>query len=141
MWNGEFGPVYANPTDGADWEQVNEQRYGVLKTQLELYAEKGSSWSIWLYKGTLLVVSENINLIGPLDIGFQGMIYVGEDTPYMKLLKPFLAKKKVRSPAFPLDLLLTSHRPSQRTDGDVMMSLFEKSLNQCKNGYPMLFLH
>lgn len=29
------------------------------------------------------------------DIGFQGMVYVDESTPYMKLLKPFLGKKKV----------------------------------------------
>jgi len=29
------------------------------------------------------------------DIGFQGMIYVDENTPYMKLMKPFLEKKKV----------------------------------------------
>jgi hypothetical protein len=28
------------------------------------------------------------------DIGFQGMVYVSDDTPYMKLLAPFLAKKK-----------------------------------------------
>lgn len=35
------------------------------------------SWSIWLYK----------------DIGFQGMVYVSRDTPYMTLFKDFLAKK------------------------------------------------
>jgi hypothetical protein len=35
------------------------------------------SWSIWLYK----------------DIGFQGMVHVKLDTPYMMLLKDFLAKK------------------------------------------------
>ena len=29
------------------------------------------------------------------DIGYQGMVYVNEDTPYMKLLKPFVEKKKV----------------------------------------------
>ena len=27
------------------------------------------------------------------DIGYQGMVYVSRDTPYMKLLEPFLAKK------------------------------------------------
>jgi hypothetical protein len=36
--------------------------------------------------------------LGVVDIGFQGMVYVGEETPYMKLLKPFLEKKKVCSP-------------------------------------------
>lgn len=35
------------------------------------------SWSIWLYK----------------DIGFQGMVHVARDTPYITLLKDFLAKK------------------------------------------------
>ena len=35
------------------------------------------SWSIWLYK----------------DIGFQGMVYVSRETPYMTLFKDFLAKK------------------------------------------------
>lgn len=35
------------------------------------------SWSIWLYK----------------DIGFQGMVHVALDTPYMKLFETFLAKK------------------------------------------------
>jgi len=37
-----------------------------------------TSWSIWLYK----------------DIGFQGMLYTDPEGPYMKLLAPFLAKKK-----------------------------------------------
>jgi hypothetical protein len=44
-----------------------------------MYARDDISWSIWLWK----------------DIGFQGMVYVAEDTPYMRLIKPFLAKKKV----------------------------------------------
>lgn len=35
------------------------------------------SWSIWLYK----------------DIGFQGMVFVSRETPYMTLFKDFLAKK------------------------------------------------
>lgn len=51
IWNGEFGPVYANETDGADWETVNEARYGVLEYQLELYRKSDISWSIWLWKG------------------------------------------------------------------------------------------
>jgi aryl-phospho-beta-D-glucosidase BglC (GH1 family) len=51
IWNGEFGPVYANPADGPDWEKTNESRYGVLKYQLSLYQEQNISWSIWLWKG------------------------------------------------------------------------------------------
>ena len=35
------------------------------------------SWSIWLYK----------------DIGFQGMVYVSQETKYITLFKDFLAKK------------------------------------------------
>lgn len=82
IWNGEWGPVYQSASDGLpDWEKINDTRYAVLKTQLDIYHEANASWSIWLYK----------------DIGFQGMIYVSEDTPYMKKLKPFLEKKKVRA--------------------------------------------
>jgi hypothetical protein len=80
IWNGEWGPVYQNASDGPDYEEINETRYAVLRTQLDIYHKAKASWSIWLYK----------------DIGFQGMVYVGEDTPYMTLLKPFLEKKKVR---------------------------------------------
>jgi hypothetical protein len=49
QWNGEFGPVYASPDD-ADWEKTNAERYNLLKDQLNIYQEAGSSWSIWLYK-------------------------------------------------------------------------------------------
>ncbi|KAG9077771.1 hypothetical protein FS749_010304, partial [Ceratobasidium sp. UAMH 11750] len=78
IWNGEFGPVYASPDDGPDWERINERRYHVLKDQLELYDLHNISWSIWLYK----------------DIGFQGMVYVSPQSPYISRLAPFLAKKK-----------------------------------------------
>ena len=94
IWNGEFGPVYASDTDGPDWETVNEARYGVLNYQLSLYREKDISWSIWLWKG----MSRRADLrcsSDSADIGYQGMVYVDRETPYMKLLKPFLEKKKV----------------------------------------------
>ncbi len=78
--DGEFGPVYQSEDDGLpNWQEINESRFTVLKDQLEVYKKANASWSIWLYK----------------DIGFQGMTYVSKDTPYMKLLKPFLEKKKV----------------------------------------------
>lgn len=76
--DGEWGPVYA-PTSDPNHEAINKSRYAVLEDQLALYARNNTSWSIWLYK----------------DIGLQGMVYVGEETAYMKLLKPFLEKKKV----------------------------------------------
>ncbi|KAG9123245.1 hypothetical protein FRC07_015196, partial [Ceratobasidium sp. 392] len=78
IWNGEFGPVYASPADGPDWEKINEDRYRLLQDQLALYDIEKVSWSIWLYK----------------DIGFQGMVYAGPDTAYIQRLKPFLEKKK-----------------------------------------------
>ncbi|KAK0634552.1 glycoside hydrolase superfamily [Bombardia bombarda] len=77
IWNGEFGPVYANKEDD-DYEKTNEQRYNLLGQQLSIYKKDKISWSIWLYK----------------DIDFQGMVYAGPDTPYMRLLKPFVDKKK-----------------------------------------------
>ncbi|KAF9227268.1 glycoside hydrolase [Gyrodon lividus] len=73
VWNGEWGPVYARKQyDGVPTNAINKQCYCVLQDQLAIYNE-----SIWLYK----------------DIGFQGMVYVSQETPYMALLKYFLAKK------------------------------------------------
>jgi hypothetical protein len=79
--DGEFGPVYANAKDDPEtYEQTNTSRYLALEDQLGLYDEQPkASWSIWLWK----------------DIGFQGMVYVDPETPYMRLLEPFLRKKKV----------------------------------------------
>ncbi|KAF9005226.1 glycoside hydrolase [Cyathus striatus] len=78
VWNGEWGPVYARKQyDGDATDKINEVRYKVLKDQLEIYNKDRLSWSIWLYK----------------DIGFQGMVYISTETPYMTLFKDFLAKK------------------------------------------------
>ncbi|KAI0364641.1 glycoside hydrolase [Pilatotrama ljubarskyi] len=78
VWNGEWGPVYARKEyEGDRTEAINEQRYRVLQDQLSIYNKDRLSWSIWLYK----------------DIGFQGMVYVSRETPYMTLFKDFLAKK------------------------------------------------
>ena len=76
IWNGEFGPVYASASE-TDCAMTNQSRYKLLQKQLEIYRETDISWSIWTYK----------------DIGMQGMVYVSPETPYMKLLAPFLAKK------------------------------------------------
>jgi hypothetical protein len=35
-WNGGFGPVYASPLE-ADAETINQERYNLLGTQLEIY--------------------------------------------------------------------------------------------------------
>ncbi|KAI0067491.1 glycoside hydrolase family 5 protein [Artomyces pyxidatus] len=78
VWNGEWGPVYARKEyEGEKTDEINVRRYAVLKDQLDLYQKDRLSWSIWLYK----------------DIGFQGMVHVSAETPYMKLLKPFLQRK------------------------------------------------
>ncbi|CAL1702367.1 unnamed protein product [Somion occarium] len=67
VWNGEWGPVYARKQyEGDKTDKINEERYRVLQDQLEIYNK---------------------------DIGFQGMVHVSLDTPYMTLFKDFLAKK------------------------------------------------
>ncbi|KAF8587348.1 glycoside hydrolase family 5 protein [Ramaria rubella] len=80
VWNGEWGPVYARKQyDGDATDDVNQARLHVLKDQLQIYDEARLSWSIWLYK----------------DIdGFQGMVYSSPESPYVKLLLNFLAKKQ-----------------------------------------------
>ena len=71
LWVGEFGPVYTgNP-------EKDEMRYQVLKDQLAYYNKYKVSWCIWLYK----------------DMGLQAIMHQNDNTPYMKLVKPFLAKK------------------------------------------------
>ena len=82
VWNGEFGPVYssARKCEGgaAEADAINTKRINLLKQQLSIYAKEGVSWSIWLYK----------------DIGYQGMVYVDPESPYMKLIQPFVDKKE-----------------------------------------------
>jgi hypothetical protein len=78
IWNGEFGPVYA--ADGSEGaEEINKARYHLLRDQMEIYEKHHASFSIWLFK----------------DVGLQGMTYVDPDTPYLKLFKDFIDKKKV----------------------------------------------
>jgi aryl-phospho-beta-D-glucosidase BglC (GH1 family) len=73
LWVGEFGPVYTgNPVK-------DEMRYQILKDQLAYYKKYNVSWCIWLYK----------------DLGLQAVIHQKENTPYMKLVSPFLVKKNL----------------------------------------------
>ncbi|KAF4565618.1 hypothetical protein EYR36_002192 [Pleurotus pulmonarius] len=73
VWNGEWGPVYARPPyDGDATDAINQRRYNVLEDQLAIYDKA------WIYY---------------MDIGFQGMVYVVPDTPYMTRFRDFLAKK------------------------------------------------
>jgi endoglucanase len=71
IWVGEFGPVYTgNPVK-------DEMRYQILKDQLAYYQKYKVSWCIWLYK----------------DLGLQAVVHQKDETPYMKLVTPFLKKK------------------------------------------------
>jgi aryl-phospho-beta-D-glucosidase BglC (GH1 family) len=78
IWNGEFGPVYADDRKDGSAAQTNDARFNMLKEQLNIYHKDRISWSIWLYK----------------DIGYQGMVYLSPDTPYRKLIDPFVSKKQ-----------------------------------------------
>ncbi|KAJ5613431.1 hypothetical protein N7510_006625 [Penicillium lagena] len=78
IWNGEFGPVYANPKYEPDAEKINTARYELLGEQMRIYDEAKISWTIWLYK----------------DIGLQGMVHTSPTSPWNKLISPFLEKKK-----------------------------------------------
>lgn len=78
IWNGEFGPVYANPLYEPDAETINQHRYELLGEQLRIYDKYDIPWSIWLYK----------------DIGLQGMVHTSPNSPWNTLIRPFLEKKK-----------------------------------------------
>jgi hypothetical protein len=78
VWNGEFGPVYADPKHDEDAEEINRERYNLLGAQLHVYDKHQIPWSIWLYK----------------DIGLQGMVHTSPDSLWNKTIAPFLAKKK-----------------------------------------------
>jgi hypothetical protein len=79
IWNGEFGPVYQDPAMDLDAKATNAKRFALLQEQLAIYREcGGASWSIWLYK----------------DVGYQGMVYVDPESPYMCLVRPFIEKKQ-----------------------------------------------
>ncbi|KAH8896057.1 glucanase [Thozetella sp. PMI_491] len=76
IWNGEFGPVYSNERD-PDAEKTNACRYNLLGEQLRIYEKAQIPWCIWLYK----------------DIGIQGMLYTSAESPWLKLVGPFIKKK------------------------------------------------
>jgi len=77
IWNGEFGPVYADPSE-EDAESINQDRYNMLGQQLKIYDKQQISWSIWLYK----------------DIGVQGMMHTNRNSKWNRTIQPFLDKKK-----------------------------------------------
>lgn len=78
VWNGEFGPVYADPVFDVDAETINQERYNLLGEQLRIYDKYKINWSIWLYK----------------DIGLQGMIFTDPQSKWNTTIQPFLKKKR-----------------------------------------------
>jgi hypothetical protein len=71
--------VYQDPRSDPNAAEINKKRFALLQEQLKIYREFGNiSWSIWLYK----------------DIGYQGMVYVHPNSPYMKLIGDFVKKKQ-----------------------------------------------
>ncbi|PSK37325.1 hypothetical protein B9Z65_2067 [Elsinoe australis] len=77
-YNGEFGPVYADPEVEKDAESINKARYILLEKQLEIYDKYLIHWSVWLYK----------------DVGLQGMMTLDKESKWMKTIAPFLEKKR-----------------------------------------------
>ncbi|RBR01218.1 hypothetical protein VDGD_04824 [Verticillium dahliae] len=65
IWNGEFGPVYQNPRIDPDAAVTNAKRIALLKEQLSIYRECGG-----------------------------GMVYLDPESPYMRLIQPFVEKKQ-----------------------------------------------
>lgn len=116
IWNGEFGPVYADPAldDGAD--EINQARYSLLGEQLRIYDHYKIHWSIWLYK----------------DIGIQGMVHTAPDSVWNRLVAPFLAKKR----SLQLDGWATS--PSAEVDAllDPLVEWVDRVSPEAKNTYP-----
>lgn len=67
LWVGEFGPVYTGD---------HEQKYQILRDQLEIYDAHEAGWSLWTYK----------------DVGLQGLVYAAG--PYLDRFGAFIDKKQ-----------------------------------------------
>lgn len=116
IWNGEFGPVYANPRWEGDAEQTNEDRAKLLGQQLTIYDKYEIPWHIWLYK----------------DIGLQGMVYTDPNSAWNKLVEPMLLKKKE------LQLDWWGRYPSQQVADviDPLLAWIDKVAPHAKQTYP-----
>jgi endoglucanase len=71
IWIGEFGPTYTGDAG------VDDARYGVLATQLEIYDEHDAGWSLWTYK----------------DVGLQGIVHADPGGAYLRRFGELIAKK------------------------------------------------
>jgi hypothetical protein len=120
IWNGEFGPVYANRKDhGEDAEEINTERYNLLGQQLKIYDKYQISWSIWLYK----------------DIGLQGMLHTSPHSAWIKLLGPWLEKKQR------LQLDIWGRMPSAEVDAVIhpLIDWVSKVSPGAKKLYPFIW--
>ena len=116
IWNGEWGPVYANPLLDKDHESINAARYNVLDEQLRIYDKYKIHWSIWLYK----------------DIGVQGMLHLDPSSKYLKIIAPFLEKKRA------LQLDAWGRYPSKQVEDliDPLVAWIDKNAPTSKDQYP-----
>jgi len=116
IWNGEWGPVYANPKLDADHEEINAARYNLLDEQLRVYDKYRIHWSLWLYK----------------DIGVQGMVYLDPESKYMRTIAPFLEKKRA------LQLDAWGRYPSKQVEEVIepLVAWIDKNAPTSKDEYP-----
>jgi hypothetical protein len=116
VWNGEFGPVYADPVFDNDAATVNQERYNLLGEQLRIYDKYKIHWSIWLYK----------------DIGLQGMIYTNPESRWNKTIQPFLNRKR----DFWLDKW--GHRPAAEPEAALkpLVDWIDRVSPSAKDTYP-----
>jgi hypothetical protein len=115
-WNGEFGPVYADPRVEGEAAVINQERYNLLGAQLEVYDKYQIPWTIWLYK----------------DIGVQGMVYTNPDSLWNTTIQPFLEKKRR------LQLDAWGRHPSQQVDDamDPFVKWIDSVCPAAKETYP-----
>ncbi len=71
VWIGEFGPVFTGDPER------DEQRYQLLRDQLDIYQRHGAGWAIWAYK----------------DVGAQGLVSAAPDSPWVRRIRSVLDKK------------------------------------------------
>ncbi|KIW93864.1 uncharacterized protein Z519_05179 [Cladophialophora bantiana CBS 173.52] len=116
IWNGEFGPVYADPAEDEDAEAINQDRYNMLGQQLKVYDKYKISWSIWLYK----------------DIGVQGMVHTSRDSKWNRAIQPFLDKKK----RYRLDAWGVHHSPEAEAVLNPLVEWIDKICPTAKDAYP-----
>ena len=116
IWNGEFGPVYADPQLDESAAQINERRHALLARQLAIYDKYQCHWTIWLYK----------------DIGLQGMVHLDPSSKWMRTIAPFQAKKRA------LMLDAWGRRPSEQVEAVIgpLVEWIRKVAPNSDDAYP-----